>query len=350
MLTNFRRANQRMHNKTLIVDGTLAVTGGRNMADEYYDFDQAYNFRDRDALVLGSAVQDMQASFERFWGNPLAVPLEQALERRDRHAGDDALIRTDWKWLHDYAADPANFAPDVRRAISAIPSSFVNLARQVTWGEVDFISDLPGKNAGHSGLGGGGLSTTGLRKLLQSAHDEVLIQSPYLVLSDAALAVFRSAIARGVRIRISTNSLASTDNLSAFSGYHRQRARLLAMGLELREYQPYPQVQKDIMDRYQAPRAQRPIFALHAKTMVVDRKALFVGTYNLDPRSENLNTEVGVIIHDAVQASRVALAIETDMAPGNSWNPAVDAPDSAAAFYKRVKVQFLQLLPLQAVL
>jgi putative cardiolipin synthase len=109
-------------------------------------------------------------------------------------------------------------------------------------------------------------------------------------------------------------------------------------------------VQKDIMDRYQAPRAQRPIFALHAKTMVVDRKALFVGTYNLDPRSENLNTEVGVIIHDAVQASRVALAIETDMAPGNSWNPAVDSPDSAAAFFKRVKVQFLQLLPLQAVL
>lgn len=84
--------------------------------------------------------------------------------------------------------------------------------------------------------------------------------------------------------------------------------------------------------------------------MVTDRTAVYIGTYNLDPRSENLNTEVGVVIHDPVQAARVATAIETDMLPANSWNPATDQPDGMAGFMKRLKVRFWQMLPLRALL
>jgi hypothetical protein len=111
----------------------------------------------------------------------------------------------------------------------------------------------------------------------------VLIQSPYLVLSDPALALFRETLARGVRIRISTNSLASTDNLQAFGGYRAQRRELLAMGLDVREYRPDPAVQREVMQRYEILRPEAPVFALHAKTLVVDREVVVIGTYNLDP-------------------------------------------------------------------
>jgi putative cardiolipin synthase len=346
LLTSFRRANQRMHDKTLIVDGQFAITGGRNMADEYFDYDQQYNFRDRDALVIGDAATSVQQSFERFWSSDLSV----ALERQLPNALPPEQISAAYTALHEHAADPRNFAPEVHQAIASVPETFPQLARELQWSTVDFISDMPGKNDGRAGLGGGGLSTAALAALLESAEQEVLIQSPYLVLSDPAMALFRRTLKRGVRIRICTNSLASTDNLQAFSGYRSQRKALLKMGIELHEFRPHPQVEQEVMQRYAALRTRFPVFAIHAKTLVRDRTAVFIGTYNLDPRSENLNTETGVIIHDPVQAARVAAAIDTDMLPANSWNPATDKPDVAAGFMKRMKVRFWQMLPLRAVL
>jgi putative cardiolipin synthase len=354
LITNFRGANQRMHDKTLIVDGELAITGGRNMADEYFDYDHAYNFRDRDALLIGAVVPAMRASFERFWQSELAAPVESlydgvGLMRRHVTVRDEE-VQAIYRELGEYASAGANFAPEVRAAIDAIPAEFPQLASELVWGRVDFISDTPGKNSGKDGLGGGGLSTLALAALLDSAQREVLIQSPYLVMSDEALAMFRALRQRGVRVRISTNSLASTDNLQAFSGYLNQRASLIEMGLEVREYLPDPQVQQQVMQRYAALRAKAPVFALHAKTMVVDRNIVYVGTYNLDPRSENLNTEVGVVIHDADQAGAVAAAIETDMLPGNSWDAAADDPDQFASFGKRLRAWFWSWMPIKPLL
>ncbi len=345
VVTNFRGINQRMHDKTLIVDGSMAITGGRNMADEYFDFDHAYNFRDRDALVMGAVVPAMRGSFERFWRSDLSVPVESLIS----DTLSDADVQQIYRELREYAANTANFAPEVRAAIDAIPATFPQIATQLAWGRVDFIHDLPGKNDGRAGLGGGGLSSATLAALLKSAQRDVLIQSPYLVLSDAALDAFQQLRARGVRVRISTNSLASTDNLQAFSGYRKQRAKLIAMGLDVHEYQPDPQVQQQVMQRYAALRAEAPVFALHAKTLVVDRRVAYIGTYNLDPRSENLNTEVGVIIHDAGQAAAVAESIETDMLPGNSWR-ATDRPDRFASWGKRIRAWFWSLLPLRPLL
>ncbi len=340
VLTNFRGVNQRMHDKTLIVDGELAITGGRNMADEYYDYDHAYNFRDRDALVMGAVVADMAASFGRFWRDPLAVPVEQRFDTAKvfganpaaQRAGIDAV----YAGLRAYAADPANFAPEVRAAIDALAADFPVLAQQLTWGRVDFISDLPGKNDGRAGLGGGGLSTAALAALLESAREEVLIQSPYVVLSDPAIALFQRLRARGVRIRISTNSLASTDNLQAFSGYRSQRALIASLGIDMREFRPDPMIETELMQRYAALRDKAPIFALHAKSMVIDQRSVYIGT--------------GVVLHDASQARRVAAAILADMRPENSWDGLRDDPDAAAGWWKRLKVRFWQLLPLRPLL
>ena len=350
--TDLRGANQRMHDKTFIVDGRIAITGGRNMADEYFDFDQEYNFRDRDALVLGDVVPTMRASFERFWNSPQAAPVEKLYEGRGLYEktanSTDPAVQAIYRELHAYAASKEHFEPEIRAAIDDMPARFQALASDLTWGRVEFISDRPGKNT-TDGFGGGGLTTDALAKLLDGAKRDVLIQSPYLVLSDPALQLFARVRARGVRVRIHTNSLASTDNLQAFSGYRNQREDLLKLGIEIYEFRPNPRIQHEVMQRTSAGK-EPPIFALHAKTLVVDDGIVYIGTYNLDPRSENLNTEVGVVIHDEHQAKAVAAAIQTDMKPENSWNAASDDPDGFASLLKRTRASIWQLAPIKPLL
>jgi putative cardiolipin synthase len=342
-----------MHDKTFVVDGQIAITGGRNMADEYFDFDHEYNFRDREVLVLGEVVPAISASFEHFWTNDLVVPVEKLFDGfglLQAHVSVDTdQVQQVYRQLRAYAASPANFAPEIRAVLADIPAGFPQLASKLSWGGAKFLSDRPGKSARRAGLAGGGLTTAALAALVESARSDVLIQSPYLVMSDAALELFRRVLARGVRVRISTNSLASTDNLQAYSGYRNQRAELLAMGLEIHEYRPDPAIRTTVMQRYAALREQAPVFALHAKTMVIDGQTLYVGTFNLDPRSENLNTEVGIVIHDPGQARAVVTSIETDMLPANSWNASA-SPDQFAPWDKRVRVAFWQWLPIKPLL
>ncbi|HET9700865.1 MAG TPA: phospholipase D family protein [Burkholderiales bacterium] len=354
VLTNFRGVNQRMHDKTLIVDGKVAITGGRNMAAEYFDYNHEYNFRDRDALILGDAVKAMRTSFEAFWASELSVRVEElydgwGLMQKSVRVRDEEVGQV-YRELHAYAKSPENFAPEVRAAIAATPTSFPRLARQMAWTRVEFISDRPGKNDDRIALSGGGQTGSALARLVQGAQSRVVIQSPYLVLSDRALELFRQVTARGVKVRISTNSLASTDNLMAFSGYRNQRERLLEMGLQVFEYKPAPEVQRALMQDAVALPRKAPVFSLHAKTLVVDSKTVYIGTFNFDPRSENLNTEVGVIIHDEGLARAVEAAIETDMAPANSWDAARDDPDQQVPLEKRGKARLYQLLPLKPLL
>ncbi|MCB1624021.1 MAG: phospholipase D family protein, partial [Pseudomonadales bacterium] len=265
ILTNFRGSNQRMHDKTFVVDGQIAITGGRNMADEYFDFDHEYNFRDREVLVLGEVVPAISASFEHFWTNDLVVPVEKLFDGfglLQAHVSVDTdQVQQVYRQLRAYAASPANFAPEIRAVLADIPAGFPQLASKLSWGGAKFLSDRPGKSARRAGLAGGGLTTAALAALVESARSDVLIQSPYLVMSDAALELFRRVLARGVRVRISTNSLASTDNLQAYSGYRNQRAELLAMGLEIHEYRPDPAIRTTVMQRYAALREQAPVFA-----------------------------------------------------------------------------------------
>ena len=354
VVTDFRGMNQRMHDKTFVVDGKVGITGGRNMADEYFDYNHEYNFRDRDVLVLGEVVKPMQESFERFWGSELSVNVEDLYDglglMQKNVRVDDEEIKRIYKELHEYANSPDNFAPEVHAAIEAVPTSFARLTQELVWGDVKFISDNPGKNKNRISLGGGGMSTAALAKLVEGARDHMVIQSPYLVLSDKAMDLFKKAIARGVRVRINTNSLASTDNLQAFSGYRKQRETLLKMGLEIYEYKPDPEVQRQLMQQVVAKNAASPVFALHAKTMVVDSEIVYIGTFNVDPRSENLNTEVGVIVKNAGLARAVEAKIETDMQPGNSWNAASDQPDQYVPLAKRSKVRLWQSMPIKPLL
>ena len=350
LVFDFRETNQRMHDKTAIFDGLAGITGGRNMADEYFDFDQEYNFRDRDILLLGPAVLDMSANFDEFWESSLAVPVEQVLEGLDDlSSADEAHLW--YEELHAYAGDPRNFEPAIRNAIKEMPRYFPKMLQAMVWEEARFISDKPGKNTGDSGLGGGGESTQALVAAIKDARHSILIQSPYLILPKGGIELFAELHERGVRIRISTNSLASTDNLEAFSGYHKQRSKLLDAGVELYEYRPHPQIQTDLVERYPQLAHKNPIFALHAKSMVIDGSKVFIGTFNLDPRSANLNTEVGVLVDNPRLGEQLTKSIEKDMRPENSWRTTASFnPDKEVSRGKRLKLRLIKLLPIDPIL
>ena len=351
---NFRGVNQRMHDKTFIVDGKLAITGGRNMAAEYFDYNTEYNFRDRDALLLGPVVADMRTSFDKFWASPLSAPVEElydGLGLIQKHVSvKDAEIQKIYADLHEYANNPENFTPENREAIQNTPQAFMRLTKQVVWTDIEFISDTPGKNSNKLLLGGGGKSTEKLATLVENAQSEIVIQSPYLVMSSEAKKLFKSAIKRGVKVRINTNSLAATDNIQAFSGYRNQREILTKMGIEIFEFKPDAQITQQLVRHKTSGVVKPPIFAIHAKTMVVDNQTVYIGTFNFDPRSQNLNTEVGVIVENVQLAKEVQTAIEIDMQPENSWSAATDNPDKFASASKRRRVFAYQLTPIKPLL
>ena len=344
--TDFRSANQRMHNKTFIVDEKIVITGGRNIADGYFDYDHEYNFRDRDVLLMGKAVADVHNSFELFWQNGLAVPVDQLVHE----AADSTNSRAKFDRLHRYACNPDNFWPQVRTRIQNLPMAFdaIEESDAFVWTDsVTFVSDLPGKNDGSQGLGGGGATTDALLKLVKEAKHSLDIQSPYLITTDVAREAFAEAVKRGVKIRILTNSLASTDNLEAFSGYRRDRGKLLATGVRIFEFRP------DAAERYKVMTGElqkkldfTPIFGLHAKSMVIDGRIAVVGTFNLDPRSANLNTECVTIIGSRPIAQGVLRGMELEFTPENSWETTTTFnPDAEAGFKKNLKTDTRRLIP-----
>ena len=287
---------------------------------------------------------------DRFWDSEYAVPVEVILAEELAEISD-AAVRRRARELHAYAADPRNFAPEVRQAIEATSGQVRPLLESMVWDEMTFISDIPGKNRGDMGLGGGGESTRQLIEALAGAKEDILIQSPYLIMPEGGIEFFEELIDRGVRIRISTNSLASTDNIQAFSGYASQRKRLLKAGIEVYEYKPYPALRKTLLERYPRIVETNPIFALHAKSLVIDNETIYIGTFNLDPRSANLNTEVGVLARNEELAGQLAASIEQDIRPENSWQTTLDFnPDDEVSRGKRMKVWLNRMLPIEPVL
>lgn len=343
--TDFRNANQRMHNKTFIVDEKITITGGRNIADEYFDYDHEYNFRDRDVLLLGKVVGQVENSFELFWNNKLSVDVKNLIDS-DSEKFDSSIYHK----LHQYACNPMNFWPQVRERIQKLPEAFkqINHSGELVWMDsLYFVSDTPGKNNGTHGLQGGGITTDTLIHLIKNAKKSIEIQSPYLITTEKSESILKAAVGRGVQIRILTNSLASTDNLEAFSGYQRGRKRFLKTGVKIYEFRP------DAAERYkimtgalQEKIKYTPIFGLHAKTMVIDGYITVIGTFNFDPRSANLNTECITIIYSKEIAAGVLKGMEIEFKPENAWQTTLDwNPDSQVSIKKRIKTYTRKLVP-----
>lgn len=350
-LTDFRGFNHRMHNKTFVVDGQVVITGGRNLALDYFDFGHKFNYRDRDVLLIGAAAVATQRSFDEFWDSRFSVPVDRLLDL------PESKIRAEETWndIHQYACNPKNYWPQVREKIVRMPDTFIQMQESgdLVWSEhVNFISDVPEKNDGQSGLGGGGITTNELIRLVEQATSSIEIQTPYLVTTELSQQLFRNAVARGVQIRILTNSLAATDNLEAFSGYQRDRETLLRTGIEIYEFRPDAEIRRTVLTSpLQDTLDYKPIIGLHSKSMVVDGRIAMIGTFNLDPRSANLNTECITVIYDATVAGRLQQVMEIDRAPENAWRTTMRwNPDKKAKFGDRFGVWWRKYLIPKSVL
>jgi putative cardiolipin synthase len=349
ILCCFSRFNQRMHNKLLLVDEQVGITGGRNYQNRYFDWDPVFNYRDRDVLAAGPVARTMLESFEAFWKHPRSVPV--------------AALRDVRRWVGD-AGDPMA-APRLTRAeqildLSAqadnaalIQQRFGPLARRV--GRVDYISDLPNKPFERNSAAERDL-TTSLQGLLRRADQRIVLQTPYLVLSRDAQKLFRELQARPEPpvITVSTNSLASTDAFPVYALSHKYKRRYLReFGFHIFEFKPFPaDIPIDIgttgaldgLDDHEEffsesrrafgsgasgsggdLRGPLPLkraglrIGLHAKSMVIDDELGMVGTHNFDPRSDKFNTESALIVHDAGFAAELAATILKDASPENAW-------------------------------
>ena len=320
------------------------------MADEYFDFDHEYNFRDRDILLLGKVVADMSTNFEEFWNSDLSVSVEEMLQAELEDL-DQNLILEYKNFLHEYALNETNFTPEIRLALENLPKKFSELTKNLIWEDVSFISDRPGKIENFVSLSGGSKSYSLLINEVLEAKQSLIIQSPYVILPDEGIELLSALVSRGVKVKISTNSLASTDNLMAFSGYHRQREALEQAGVELFEFKPSAKVQQDLVERHKELTNPNLKFALHAKSMVIDQKRIFIGSFNLDPRSANLNTEVGVLITNEQLASQLQASIEKDMYLDNSWEVVSgSSKGDEVGILKKITLAFLKLIPMDSLL
>ena len=369
----WRRLNQRMHSKLLLVDDRIGITGGRNYQDDYYDWDPGYNFRDRDVLVAGPVAAEMAANFEAFWGSRRSV----AAERLDDVAR--VLLRHGASPLpHPDYAVPQRVAALSRDADDAalVRTRLVDPALPVR--EVHFVADLPQKHR-RSAADDDLVASTTLRSLIESARQEVLLQTPYLVLSRPAQDLFRRLRQRAdpPQVTVSTNSLAATDAFVAYAlSYKYKRRYLREFGFHIYEFKPFPrdvpadapidgdasgglagsppppqgeavplpgsssgaaadhepretpqQQREGVATRYFGSGANRPVplrragarMGLHAKSLVIDERIGVVGTHNFDPRGDRYNTESAVVIDDPVFAHALADSIRRDMAPANAW-------------------------------
>ncbi len=320
-LTNFKGANQRMHNKIMAVDGVVSITGGRNVENSYFDHALSMNFKDRDVLIAGPVSLDMVQAFDAFWDFHHTVPAQQLRDVARAEPTIAPLLSPVRKSL-TRIAQQANDRAYVRRTLVQP----MRLAQSMT-----FISDLPGKN-GALHLSGGGLATTHILGALDEAQSQIWLQSPYMVLGRPGIRFFKKLRKRhpDLDIHVSTNSFGSTDNLIAYAGNVRLRDRYVhQLGLNIGEYRPWPADLQRVLPNYdwlyqQSQKAgeRKTFLCIHAKSFVVDDKLAFVGSYNLDPRSAHLNTESGVLIRDPAIARTLREMIERDLQPNNCWTVA----------------------------
>jgi putative cardiolipin synthase len=324
MAWGFHGINQRMHNKLMVVDGQVMLTGGRNIENTYFNHSTGMNFRDRDVLAVGPVAAESEDSFNEYWDFKHTV---SSMDLKDVVAAIKQGEFPRYATREDY--DFGGFFTELdleERDPGLMRERFWHRLKAVD--RVEFIHDSPGKGRGFRSSDS--RTTVELRKRLERARREVVVQSPYLILSPKARSLAKELKGNfpDLQIKISTNSYASTDNIMAYSANYRLRSDYVGkLGLQVYEFKPHPESLRGIFPEFDDMAAKAkienlrkpPFLCLHAKSLVIDGRVAFVGSYNLDPRSVSLNTEVGLLIEDEAFADELRSEIERDMSPGNSW-------------------------------
>ncbi|WP_109124408.1 phospholipase D family protein [Dyella sp. C11] len=358
---DFSRLNRRMHNKAFIADGAMAIVGGRNIGDEYFDANDSLNFRDLDVLAVGPVVAEVGQMFDRYWNSDQSYPIGAFHHRTPGPDELDQLRKTMAANARQFSQ--TNYAQSLVARVGDLAHEAP--ATDWAWGPTTYLADDPDKSNPEADSKDLHMAPQ-IRAWMDGAQQRLTLISPYFVPGDKGVAYLQGMRSRNVAVEVLTNSLASTDAGDVYVAYASYRVALLKAGVQLYELKPDAHAGRNSSHFFGSSSGSN---SLHAKAMVVDAQHAFVGSMNLDPRSAHLNTEDGVIV-DSPALAQALLAIFVDATkPVHSYQVLLDDKGSVywegkepheavmrynhapeTSWWRRFKVNAGGLLPIESLL
>ena len=311
-LFSLERLNHRMHNKAFIVDNAMAIVGGRNIGNNYFGVDAASNFRDLDLAIVGPVVQDVSTSFDQFWNSEFAVPISSVVEERLSEQDLQEKKSNLYLWveeLEDYPYPIDTTPDDVMAKLKDFREDFIWATAKIIYDEADKPEAKEEEVADQ------------LILLGKEKDREVIIEAAYVVPGPEGVERTRINKEKGIRQRLLTNSLATNDVAAAHAGYAKYRRDLIRNGLELYELRPDARSVK----RNWSLVAGRSKASLHTKAFVADGEVVVIGSFNVDPRSTALNTEIVIVVESPELATQVLEYMDEGVQPENSYRVVLEA-------------------------
>ncbi|MGM0773145.1 phospholipase D family protein [Marinobacter sp.] len=351
-LMDFDRINRRMHNKTFVVDSAAGIVGGRNIGDEYFGFDADRYFRDRDVFAAGPVVGGMTDNFQAYWNNSWAYPVSVLYPK----APADGNVAETFERLRRQAGSQAGIPAPADRAQGR--AELAKLFGQLTVARGELVFDPPFETM-EEPAETPRRSARALQHLAQSASQEILIESAYLILAEEQLQILDMGDRQVLQVSALTNSLATNDLVTNHAGYARWRSFMLEHGIQIYELRPGAEACQQWLKTDGV--CSTGQVSLHSKSIVFDRSTLVVGSFNVNLRSIYLNGETLLIIHSEELAEQVASDVQTVMKPRNSWEVSLDdggdpqwrsgeelhSSEPTVGWWRRTKSRFLSWLPIE---
>lgn len=311
---DFKRLNHRMHNKSITADSQISITGGRNIGDEYFSLNQQTVFSDLDIMTVGNVVPQISQDFDRYWNHRLAFPLTDMVNQPEQAALNKVFTPSTQKTdkTSSQQLDPVLTMKDayLKRIVAL---DFVNQIKQqrlkLYWTTTDFISDDPDKLLGEP--------SNKIQRIVDSLGNtqrHLNLVSAYFVPTQGGVDYFVGLAKKGVDIKVLTNAMSATDVKVVHAGYAKHRKQLIENGIKLYEMKPNA-VKDQLRDSYLTGNSGT---SLHAKTFESDGERIYIGSFNFDPRSASLNTEMGITIHSPAMAQYMAHDYEKSL-PTSSY-------------------------------
>ncbi len=315
-ISDFDRVNHRMHNKTIVIDNALVIVGGRNIGDHYFAIGDQANFRDLDIAAAGPVVRQISTVYDHFWNGKWSVPIS-ALAKRTYTKNDLLRIRK----MMNQKISKLNFPYPLDQDVKTLRRDMIQIRDSFIWAKSLYVWDDPDNMQ----IDRDKQTDTMIQKLEQrvrSVKKSLRIESAYFVPRPSGIAALIRLQKRGAKIRILTNSLASNDMVAAHAGYAGYRKELLLAGVELYELRPDSGANKTANKQLVTSSIKT---GLHAKAMVFDDNAVFIGSFNLDPRSAAINTEGGLYIESPKIAEELLAYMSKVVDPKSSYRVMMDS-------------------------
>jgi putative cardiolipin synthase len=354
LVTSFRRVNRRMHNKQLIADNAGVVLGGRNIGDEYFSLGEL-DFQDVDVLAVGPVVHQSAQSFEAYWNSEFAVPVAR-IGTPAPDSGKEPAARKELRERCELLAD----SPYARAlAGSDLATDLRKQSLNLHWADAKIIADPPEKLNQPAGTKSDAFLGGQISPYARAVRSDMLVVSPYFVPGKDGVAFFGEQRRSGVSVRVLTNSLAATDVWLVHAGYMKYRRPLLKQGVRIYELRPEAAGVKGPRGSGLGIGSSRA--SLHAKTFVFDRTSVFIGSVNLDPRSLEQNTEVGVLVNSADLAAEVANLFDRWASPALAYEVTRGKDgrlewtggftnEPGAGFWRPLGAKFFSLFPIDSLI